>query len=313
MASVAVILPAYNEELTIKGVIEDFHKHLPQAQIVVVNNNSKDRTEAIARETLLSQGIQGQVINEPRQGKGNAMRRAFTEVDADIYVLADADLTYPASHAPDLIKVLQEQHADMVVGDRHSGGHYAAENKRALHGFGNNLVKNLINKLFRANLSDMMSGYRIFTKRFVKNYPILVSGFQVEVDMTLHALDKRFYIVEVPIVYKDRPEGSTSKLNTISDGFKVLFAIAQIFRYYKPLTFFSTASIITAFVGLLIGIPVIQDWIQHQYIYRVPLAILAASVEVLALILMGIGLNLDSITHQQKLNFELQLLKWKKQ
>jgi glycosyltransferase involved in cell wall biosynthesis len=192
---IAVVLPAYNEEQTVASTMEAFHASLPTAAIWVVNNRSSDATERVAREALRRLDCPGGVLNEVRPGKGNAVRRAFMEVDADIYVLADADLTYPAEEAHALIEPVLRGEADMVVGDRHSSGHYAAENKRALHGFGNRLVRDMVNVLFRAKLADIMSGYRVFSRRFVKTYPILVEGFEIETDMTLHALDKRFRIV----------------------------------------------------------------------------------------------------------------------
>lgn len=308
MIDIAVILPAFNEELTIAGTIESFHRELPEARIMVINNNSKDATASIAGNTLKRLGAPGQLINELRQGKGNAVRRAFMDVDADIYVMSDADLTYPAERVHDLIRPIVENDADMVVGDRQSGGHYKSENKRRFHNFGNALVKWLINKLFRADLSDIMSGYRVFSRTFVKNYPVLVEGFQVEIDVTLHALDKRFRIVEIPIEYKDRPPGSFSKLNTFADGAKVLFTIAQILRYYRPLMFFGGLAFLFGVLGLTASIPVFQDWIQYRYIYHVPLAVLAAAFELVAVMSLSAGLVLDSITHQHKMNFERNLL-----
>nr|WP_315253021.1 glycosyltransferase family 2 protein [uncultured Duganella sp.] len=305
---IAVVLPAYNEELTIAETIRDFATHLPEAQIYVINNNSKDQTGRIAREQLASLGRQGGVIDELRQGKGNALRRAFHSIDADVYVLADADMTYPASRARDLIVPIVENRADMVVGDRHSGGHYAKENTRSLHGFGNALVQRAVNMLFGAKLVDIMSGYRVFSRAFVKSYPILVEGFQIETDMTLHALHKRFRIVEIPVEYKDRPAGSFSKLNTLSDGAKVLFTIAQILRYYRPLMFFGSLAILAGVLGLLSAVPVLNDWFSYRYIYHVPLAVLAASLEIVAILLLAIGLILDSLTHQQRLQFERSLL-----
>lgn len=306
--AIAVVLPAYNEELTIEGTIRAFHAALPHAAIWVVNNRSTDTTQAVACNTLLGLGCSGGVLNESRKGKGNAVRRAFLEIDADIYVLADADLTYPAERVLDLMRPVIEGEADMVVGDRHSTGHYAAENKRAMHGFGNRLVRSLVNHLFNAKLADVMSGYRVFSRRFVKSYPILVEGFEIETDVTLHALDKRFRIVEIPVEYKDRPEGSVSKLNTFADGAKVLFTIAQILRYYRPLLFFGGISLAFLLFGLLASYPVIRDWVEHRYIYHVPLAILAAGLETSAIFALGIGLILDSITHQNKMAFERSLL-----
>ncbi|CNH04061.1 glycosyltransferase [Yersinia aldovae] len=192
----------------------------------------------------------------------------------------------------------------MVVGDRHTEGHYEAENKRALHGFGNRLVKGLVNKLFKAKLADIMSGYRVFNRAFVKSYPILVEGFEIETDMTLHALDKRFRIVEIPINYRDRPEGSLSKLNTFRDGARVLSTIGNILRYYRPLVFFGSTALIFAIIGIIAGIPVIDEWIRERFISHIPLAILATGLEIFAIVFAAIGLILDSITHQDKLNFE---------
>jgi glycosyltransferase involved in cell wall biosynthesis len=305
---VAVVLPAYNEEQTIEGTIEDYHSALPEAAIWVINNRSSDSTQKVARDTIFRLSCNGGVINEYRAGKGNAVRRAFLEIEADFYILADADLTYPAAHAHELLKPVMSGEADMVVGDRHSGGHYAAENKRALHGFGNRLVRDLVNKLFNAKLADIMSGYRVFNRRFVKSYPILVEGFEIETDMTLHALDKRFRIVEIPINYRDRPAGSFSKLNTFRDGVRVLGTIGNILRYYHPLVFFGGAAILFAILGLLAGIPVIDEWVTERYISHLPLAILATGLEIVAIVLMAISLILDSITQQDKRNFERQLL-----
>lgn len=305
---IAIILPAFNEELTIAGTVEAFHRARPDARIVVVNNNSTDRTAALARETLKKLNADGEVIDEFRPGKGNAVRRAFLECDADVYVMADADCTYPAGRLEDLIRPILERRADMVIGDRISGGHYRRENKRTFHNFGNDLVKWLVNRLFRAKLSDIMSGYRAFSRTFVKGYPILFEGYQLETDMTLHALDKRFRILEIPIEYADRPSGSFSKLDTFGDGAKVLFAITQILRFYRPLFFFGCISFTIFMLGLIVALPVFSDWVNYQYIYHVPLAVLAASLELVAVFSLGIGLVLDAITHQDKMKFERELL-----
>lgn len=310
MNKIAIILPAYNEESTIAATIEDFHTYLPDAHLWVINNRSSDATEQIALATLKNLNCIGGVINENRPGKGNAVRRAFLEVDADIYILADADLTYPAVQVHQLIAPITQRKADMVVGDRHSSGHYAAENKRALHGFGNRLVRDLVNKLFRANLADIMSGYRALTRRFVKNYPILVEGFEIETDMTLHALDKRFRIIEVQVDYRDRPEGSFSKLNTLKDGARVLSTIGNILRYYRPLLFFGGVSVFFFCLGLLVGMPVVIEWLTVKYISHVPLAILATGLEIIAIVFVSIGLILDSMTHQDKRSFEQRLLSY---
>ncbi|WP_211471084.1 glycosyltransferase family 2 protein [Collimonas humicola] len=305
---IAVVLPAYNEELTIADTVRAFRAALPEAAIYVVNNNSSDRTRECAEQVLRELACPGRVVNEARQGKGSALRRAFIEIDADIYVLADADLTYPAHQARELMAPVIEGRADMAVGDRQSGGDYARENQRSFHGFGNRLVQWMVNRLFRARLVDIMSGYRVFSRDFVKTYPVLAEGFQIETDMTLHALHKRLRIVEIPVAYKDRPNGSVSKLNTLSDGTRVLFAIAQIFRYYRPLAFFSVLSLILLLCGFAAGVPVFDDWIQYRYIYHVPLAILATGLCIASVMALGIGLILDSVAHQQRLEFELRWL-----
>ena len=306
----AIILPAYNEEITIAETIIMFNSILPNASIWIINNRSSDSTELISRNTLLSLKCNGGVINELRKGKGNAIRRAFMEIDADLYVLADADMTYPAEQTPELIKPVQDGSFDMVVGNRHSDGVYDAQNKRLMHGFGNNLVKNLVNKLFNADLRDIMSGFRVLSRRFVKSYPILVEGFEIETDMTLHALDKRYRILEIPIKYRNRPLGSFSKLNTYRDGLKVILSIINILRYYRPLFFFFSLSILTSFIGLITGLPVIIEWISLNYITHIPLAILATGLEVIAFIFASIGIILDSIVKQEKRNFERDMLKY---
>lgn len=310
MSDIAIILPAYNEEVTIKECILSFKKELPHANIIVVNNNSSDETEKIARSTFKEFDIKGLVLNEDSQGKGNAIRKAFAKIDADVYVMADADMTYPANLVKKLIEPVLNDGVDMCVGDRLSLGDYKKENKRALHNFGNNLVKNLVNRLFNADIKDIMSGYRAFSKKFVKNYPILVEGFELETDMTLHALDKRFKIKEIEISYKDRPHGSTSKLNTFNDGIKVLFTIFKIFRYYRPFVFFSYLSIIFLILSLVSAIPVFSDWILYKYIYHVPLAILATGLALISIIMFSVGLVLDAIAYQNKLAFEQKILEF---
>jgi glycosyltransferase involved in cell wall biosynthesis len=281
-----------------------FHEAIPEAKVFVVDNNSSDDTRRAANAALERLACQGAVIFEPRQGKGNAVRRAFLDIDADIYVLADADMTYPASQARVLIAPVSANRADMVVGDRLATGRYASQNRRAFHNLGNRLVGWLINSLFHAHLNDIMSGYRVLSRRFVRNYPILVEGFEIETDMTLHALDKRFRIVEVPIEYVDRPAGSESKLHTFSDGAKVLFTIAQILRYYRPLFFFGLVSLFFLAGACLAGLPAIYDWLRFRYVYHVPLAILASGLVIVSVLLLTIGLILDSLTHHQRRTFE---------
>jgi len=302
---VALLLPAYNEEQTVEATIRSFHSVLPDAAIWVIDNRSTDATQAIARSTILSIGCPGGVIFEGRKGKGNAVRRAFKSVEADIYVLADADSTYPANDAPALIAPILNNIADLVVGDRISSGYYDSQNKRYLHGFGNRLVRFLVNFLFKASLNDIMSGYRVMSKRFVKTYPVLVEGFEIETDMTLHALDKRFRIQEIPVPYYNRPSGSISKLSTFSDGLKVIFTIMNILRYYKPLVFFGGLSICISALGFFAALPVFDDWIQYRYIYHIPLALLSTGLEIVSVMVFTVGLILDSISHHNKLSFEL--------
>ena len=251
---IAVLLPAYNEEVTIVKVIEDFRRVLPHADIYVYDNNSKDKTNQLAREA-------GAIVRfEPRQGKGNVVRSMFREIDADYYIMADADDTYPAAEVEALLQPLRDGLADMTIGDRLSNGTYAEENKRGFHGFGNNLVRLLVNKLYKGNYNDIMTGYRGFNRLFVKNFPVLSPGFEIETELSIHSLDKRFKLVEVPITYKDRPEGSESKLSTFSDGFKVLRMIFNLFKDYKPLIFFSILTFLFFVLGLIVGIPVISEF-----------------------------------------------------
>lgn len=307
-ASVAVILPAFDEELTIAATIRAFHDAIPEALIVVVDNNSQDRTAAIADETLAEIRGDTRLIRELRRGKGYAMRRAFHEVESDIYVLADADMTYPADRVRDLIRPITDGEADMVVGDRLTNGRYAELNARRFHHFGNRLILALVRWLFKTPLNDIMSGYRAMSRAFVLNYPILVGGFEIEVDMTLHALDRMFRVVELPIEYRDRPPGSVSKLRTFSDGRRVVSTIVHVTRHYRPLLFFGIVAVVFGLAGLAAGIPVAWDWIEYQYIYHVPLAILATGLEILAALSLGIGLILDSVVHLERRAYERALL-----
>jgi glycosyltransferase involved in cell wall biosynthesis len=306
--SVAIVLPALNEELTIAPTIRAFHDAIPEATIVVVDNNSVDSTAALVLETFAALNSDTRLIREPRQGKGCAVRRAFRDVDADIYVLADADMTYPADRVRDLILPIVNDNADMVVGNRLTSGRYAQENKRSFHNLGNRLVLALVNRLYHASLGDIMSGYRALSRTFVVNYPILVDGFQIETDMTLHALDKRFRVLELPVDYCDRPAGSHSKLRTFADGRRVLGTILQVVRHYKPLLFFSLLAFFLFLVGLVVAIPVATDWIDYQYIHHVPLAILATGLEILAAMSLGIGFILDSVVHLERMAYERDLV-----
>jgi len=298
---IAVLIPCYNESLTIKKVINDFQRELPTANIYVYDNNSTDNTYEIA----LNEGAI--VKKEPRQGKGNVIRQMFFDIEADYYLMVDGDDTYPAENSQELIAALREGRADMVIGDRLSNGTYFNENKRAFHDFGNNLVKNSINRLYQANIKDVMTGYRGFNRMFVKSFPVMSSGFQIETEFTIHALDKRFKLIEIPIDYRDRPEGSESKLDTYSDGIKVMLTILKMFKDYKPLLFFSVFSAIFFLLGLIFGIPVINEFIRTDFITKVPSSILATGLMVFALLLLITGLILDTVVTNTKKEYELNL------
>jgi len=307
MKSTAIIIPAYNEELTIRETIVDFAKHLPEAEIYVIDNASNDKTPQIARDELSRLATKGVVLFETRKGKGNAIRKAFREINADIYIVVDGDTTYPAADVRKLLEPVQTGQADLVVGDRLANGRYANENKRMFHEIGNKVVKWLINLLFSSSLSDIMSGYRVLNRVFVKTFPVLSEGFEIETEMTLHALDKRFRIVEIPIEYRDRPVGSLSKLNTVRDGLKVLKTIGWIFKDYKPLLFFGCLTFIFASCGLLAGMSPLIEYAHTHYVSHIPLAILATGLMIFSLLLLACGLILSSIVKINLQNFELKL------
>lgn len=304
MEKIAVLIPCYNEELTIEKVIKDFRKELPEADIYVYNNNSKDRTKEIA---IKNSAI---VVDEYKQGKGNVVRSQFRDIEADIYVMVDGDDTYPAEFVHQLIEPVRNGQADMTIGDRLSNGTYQKENKRPFHEFGNNLVKKAINVLFDTKLKDIMTGYRVFNKRFVKNMPVLSPKFEIETEMSLYALDKKYIIKEIPIVYRDRPEGSSSNLNTVGDGIKVVKTIARMFKDYKPFKFFGLIALILFIIGLAIGIPVLVEFFKTAYITKVPSAILATGFMGLAAVSLQCGIVLDTITRQHKEDYELNLLRY---
>ena len=304
MKKIAILIPCYNEEITVAKVITDFKKELPDALIYVYNNNSTDNTLQIAYEN-------GAIVkNEYRQGKGNVVRSMFRDIDADVYVLVDGDNTYPANMVHQLIKPILMETADMVVGDRISNGTYKKQNKRLFHDFGNGIVKYTINRLFKTNLKDVMSGYRAFSRTFVKNIPILSKGFEVETEMTLHALDKRFIIKEIPIEYKDRPNKSKSKLNTFTDGYKVIKTIIKMLKDYKPLKFFLSIAIIFFVLGLIIGIPVIYEYILTRYITKVPSAVLSTGLMIFSVIIAQCGVILDTVVKDDKEKYEIELNKY---
>ena len=304
MKKIAILIPCYNEELTIAKVVQDFNSELPNATIYVYDNNSHDNTAKIAKEN-------GAIVKkEPKQGKGNVVRSMFRDIDADIYVMIDGDDTYPANFVHSLIKPVIDEEADIVIGDRHSNGTYKEENQRPLHDFGNNLVKNLINRIFQSDLKDIMSGYRVFNKKFVKNIPVNSHGFEIETEMTLHTLDKRFSIKEIPIVYRDRPEGSFSKLNTYSDGMQVLKTIFWVFKDYKPLTFFTILSILFFVFSVFIGLPVILEFVETSFVSKIPSAILSVGLMLISILSLFSGFILDTIVKQHRENYELNLIRW---
>src|SRR5690606_9811573 len=281
---IAVLLPCYNEEMTIGKVIEDFKRELPESTIYVYDNNSKDKTTEVA----LAHGAV--VRQEPRQGKGNVVRSMFRQIDADVYVMADGDDTYPAEFVHEIIKPVINGEANLVIGDRLSNGTYFNENKRKFHGFGNTLVKNLINRLYKSNINDIMTGYRAFDRLFVKSLPVTSPGFEIETEMSIHALDNKFLIKEVAIDYRDRPEGSESKLNTVQDGIKVLRIIFTLFKDYKPYLFFTSWAAVFLILGLIAGVPVIVEYAQTSFVTRVPSAILAVGLVMVSMLSFACGL-----------------------
>lgn len=304
MQEIAVLIPCYNEGITVRKVVNDFKRVLPDACIYVYDNNSTDNTAQEAKES-------GAVVRyEYRQGKGNVVRRMFEEIDADIYILVDGDDTYPAETAIQMIELVSSGQADMVNGDRLSNGSYESSNKRTFHDFGNRLVKNFINFLFKSDVKDIMTGYRVYNRKFVKTWPIMSKGFEIETEMTIHALDKNFMIKEIAINYRDRPEGSFSKLNTFTDGIKVITTIITIFKDYRPLAFWGLLALMVSITGFLCGSPVIYEYITQRYIYHIPLTILAAALEMLALNLLTCGFILDTVVKNDKKNYELRILEY---
>lgn len=298
-AGVAVLIPCYNEALTIGKVVDDFKASLPAASIYVYDNNSTDGTAQIAREHGAF------VRTEPRQGKGNVVRQMFREIDADYYVMVDGDDTYPADAAAELIRPLAQDMADMTVGDRLSNGTYGEENDRAFHGFGNDLVRWLIKVIYGYAFEDVMTGYRAFTRVFVKTMPVLSSGFQIETELSIHAVDKRWRIQDVPIQYRDRPEGSESKLSTFQDGALVLMAIASLFKDYRPMAFFGWLALIFLVLGLICGIPVIVEFSMTHLVERFPTALLAVALVLCGALSITVGLVLDTVAKNNRKQWEI--------
>lgn len=298
---IAVLIPCYNESKTIKKVIEDFKKALPDADIYVYDNNSTDGTDEIAKNA-------GAIVRyEYRQGKGNVIRTMFKEIDADCYLMIDGDDTYPSEFAKEMCDYILDGKADMVIGDRLSST-YFEENKRPFHNFGNSLVRFLINFIFKNNIKDIMTGYRAFSYDFVKSFPILSKGFEIETEMTIHAVDKNFKLVEIPIKYRDRPEGSVSKLNTYSDGFKVLKTIGILFAEYKPFLFFNIIAVIFLGISLILGIPPFVEYFKTGLVLRFPSLIVAGISLVIALLLFITGVILQIIAKKHRQLYELYLI-----
>ena len=298
---IAVLLPCYNEAQTIAEVVRSFKAQLPAADIYVYDNNSTDNTAAIARDS-------GAIVRrESRQGKGNVVCSMFRDIEADVYVLADGDMTYPAAQVDTLIEAIVTREADMVVGDRLAQGRYKQENTRRFHNFGNNLVRWAVNKLFGAQLNDIMSGYRAFNRRFVKSMPCRAGGFEIETEMTIHGLDKSLRIVEVPIQYIDRPPGSFSKLNTVRDGTRVLWTIFSLFKNYRPIIFFGSISALLLVAGAVAGGSVVVEFAETRYITHVPLAILSTGLMTFGGLFLGIALILDNVAMNARATCEALL------
>ena len=300
MDKIAVLIPCYNESKTIKKVIEDFKRELPEATIYVYDNNSKDGTDKIAKEA-------GAIVRyERKQGKGNVIRSMFRDIDAQCYIMTDGDDTYPAEYAKKLCDAVIERNADMVIGDRLSST-YFTENKRPFHNFGNVLVKKLINMIYKSNIRDVMTGYRAFSYKFVKTFPVLSKGFEIETEMTIHTLDKNMGVENVIIEYRDRPEGSESKLSTYSDGFKVLKTIVTLYKNYRPLSFFSWIALILVIIGVLFIVPVLIDYIHTGLVPKMPSFVASVFFFICAIQSFFGGLILQTLTKLNRQDFEIKL------
>lgn len=297
---IAVLVPCYNESKTIKRVIEDYKKALPEADIYVYDNNSTDGTDEIAKNA-------GAIVRyETRQGKGNVIRTMFREIDADCYLMVDGDDTYPAENAKEMCDYVINNNVDMVIGDRLSSTYYE-EKKRPFHNFGNKLVQKLINKIFKSKITDIMTGYRAFSYNFVKTFPVLTKGFEIETEMTIHAIDKNFSLKEIPVQYRDRPEGSESKLNTFKDGTRVIKTIATLFKEYKPNLFFNILSILIFIIASILAIPVIVEYFDTGLVPRIPTLIVSCILLVISLLTSSIGIILQVIVKKHRQLFEILL------
>lgn len=300
MDKIAVLIPCYNEEKTVEKVVHDFQRVLPEATIYVYNNNSTDRTAELAKAA-------GAIVrNEYMQGKGNVIRRMFRDIDAQCYIMTDGDDTYPAENAREMVDLVLEKNVDMVVGDRLSST-YFTENKRPFHNFGNSLVRKSINVLFHNNIKDIMTGYRAFSYEYVKTFPILSKGFEIETEMSIHAVDKNMHLENVIIDYRDRPEGSESKLNTYSDGFKVLRTIARLYRTYNPMGFFGIIAAVLALISIGFFIPVMTEYVQTGLVPKFPTLIVCCFIMVAAIQALFAGMQLQTIIQKNRQDFEMNL------
>lgn len=298
---IAVIIPCYNEAQTIGKVVDDFKRELPAATVYVYDNASTDATAAIAME-------HGATVRfEPRRGKGNVCRQMFRDIDAACYLMVDGDDTYPAEAAKALCAPIIDKKADMVVGDRLSNGTYAKANGRAFHGFGNNLVRAMIKWIYGYGYPDVMTGYRAMSKPFVKTFPVLSAGFQIETELSIHAVDRRWRIQSVPVDYRDRPQGSISKLNTVGDGVKVIAMVGTLFKDYRPLKFFSLVAIAFFIMGAVLGIPVIREFVSTGVVPRLPTALLAVAFMFLCALSLATGLILDAVAKSDRRQWELEV------
>ncbi|WP_286316701.1 glycosyltransferase family 2 protein [Romboutsia ilealis] len=300
MKKIAVLIPCYNESLTIKKVVEDFKNVIPEADIYVYDNNSNDDTAKIAKEAGAI------VVPEYRQGKGHVVRSMFRDIEADCYIMVDGDDTYPAKDAYNVAKLVLENKADMAIGDRLSST-YFTENKRPFHNVGNKLVRTLINKIFKSEVKDIMTGCRAFNRKFVKSFPVLSNGFEIETEMSIHALDKRFLIAETPIAYRDRPEGSESKLNTFQDGYRVLKTILKLYKDYKPLSFFGLIALLLFLLGSVMMIPVLSGYIKTGLVAKFPTLIVAIGLLTSSLVSLACGLMLDTVKKHSDQFYETSL------
>ena len=297
---IVVIIPCYNESKTIEKVVKDYKNALPEADIYVYDNNSSDGTDKIAEKA-------GAIVRyETKQGKGHVIRTMFREIDADCYLMVDGDDTYPAESAREMCNYVLENNVDMVIGDRLSST-YFQENKRLFHNFGNKLVENLINKIFKSNIVDIMTGYRAFSYNFAKTFPILSKGFEIETEMTIHAIDKNFTLKEVPVQYRDRPAGSESKLNTVSDGVKVVKTIATLFKEYRPSMFFNIVGSIVLLISIIMAIPVFVEYFQTGLVPKYPTLIVSSILLVISLLLYAVGIILQVIVKKHRQLFEILL------